>query len=274
VTDYDKLIGTEGLHAAEGAVVAPLLRLYLSRGDFPTGKKLEMPGLGSREPDGWFHPSSHPTMDERKLYHYLAEPKLWVPEDFSFELRMSVTVGTLMHGIVQVILEDLGLWQMPTGTCPCCNRPHGRRRGQCSEPGVWDPVLGRRGHMDGVLLTKQFGMVGYDLKTMNHFSIAKMPDMDCDYMRAKHPYYYGQMQEYMALSGLRMMVMVFMGMGLPWHIREVQVPYDEQYVMELEAKYRRVRAAVAAGQPPDPCCGPRTPQSKSCSASNCYIKKI
>lgn len=272
--DYDKVIGTEGLHAAEGAVVAPLLRLYLSRGDFPTGKKLDMPGMGHREPDGWFHPSSHPTMDERRLYHYLADPLRWQAEPFSFELRMSVTIGTLMHGIVQVILEDLGLWQMPKGTCPCCGKTYGRRKGQCSEPGVSDPVLKRRGHMDGVLMTKQLGMVGYDLKTMNHFSIAKMPDMDVEYVKVKHPYYYGQMQDYMAMSGLRMMIMVFMGMGLPWHIREVQVPYDEAYVIALEAKYRRVRAALEAGHPPDPCCSARSQTSRECPASTCYIKKI
>lgn len=273
--NYEKLIASEGARASSGAVVVPLLRLHLAQGDFPEGMTVAMPGKGSRKPDGWFHPSTHPTMAERKLYHYLAHPDEWEPEPFGLEGRMSVTVGTLMHGVCRVILEDIGLWQRPTGTCPCCGRPHGDGPGECDEPGVADPVLKRRGHMDGVLMLPTLGMVGYDLKTINHFSVQKMPDMDLEYMRAKHPYYYGQMQEYMALSGLRLMVMAFVGMGFPWHMREVHVPYDPEYVLRTEAKYRRVLAAVEAGRPPkEPCCAPYSPDAKSCAASRCELKRI
>lgn len=272
--DFDRIIAQEGDSASSGAVLVPLLRLHLAEGNFPKGKKIDMPGEGSRKPDGWFHPSSHPLMDERKLFHYLKYPERWEPEPFSIESRMSVTVGTLMHGVCRVILEDIGVWQAPTGTCACCGRPHGTRRGQCDEPGVCDPVLGRRGHMDGVLLLRQLGMVGYDLKTINHFSVAKMPDMDLAYMRAKHPYYYAQMQEYMALSGLRLMVMVFLGIGLPWHMREVHVPYDPAFVLQTEAKYRRVRAALESGVPPVACCSPGSAASKECAALSCELKRF
>lgn len=274
MTDYEKLIAREGDSAAKGVVVAPLIRLYLSEGNFPPGRLVKMPEQGTRPPDGWFHPSTHPTMDERKLYHYLADPDRWVPEPWSWEGRMSVTVGTLMHGVVETLLEDLGVWQMPTGTCPCCLRPHGRGPGLCAEPGVADEVLGRRGHMDGVLLLRMLGMVGFDLKTINHFSVLKMPDMDVEFIKIKYPYYYAQMQEYMALSGLRIMIMVFMGMGYPWHIREVHIPYDEGFVLALEGKYRRVREAVAAGEPPMPCCEPRTTKTIACPAHACRIKNI
>lgn len=271
--DYEALLRKEGVSASSGAVVAPILRMYLSDGRFPKGRKVEIPGGDpQRKPDGWFHPSSHPTMPSRKLYHYLTDPDRWDPEPFSSELRMSVTVGSMVHGWTRMALEDLGLWQVPKGTCPACERPYGPAEGQCDEPGVIDPVLKRRGHMDGVLLTPQLGMVGYDMKTINHFAVAKMPDMDVDHLRAKYPYYYGQFQEYMALSGLRLVVCVFAGMGFPWTFREVHIPYDEQYVVALEAKYRLVREAEAAGVPPQACCQWGSKIAKTCPATSCQMK--
>jgi hypothetical protein len=273
--DYEALLRREGAAASSGAVVAPLLRLHLTEGRFPPNQQILLPGGDpQRKPDGWFHPSSHPTMDARKLYYYMTQPERWSPEPFSPEARMSVTVGTVMHGIVEIILEDLGLWQMPKGTCPACSRPYGRGEGECREPGVADPVLKRRGHMDGVLLTRQLGMVGFDLKTINHFAIGKMPDMDVEHFRIKYPYYYGQMQEYMALSGLRLIIVTFMGMGFPWEYREVHVEYDAQYVMDLEAKYRLVRKAEAEGIPPVACCQHGSKTAKICPAMTCPIKAL
>jgi hypothetical protein len=272
--DYEKLLRQEGASASSGAVVAPLLRLYLTDGRFPKGRKVEIPGGDpSRKPDGWFHPSSHPTMPARKLYHYLAEPDRWEPEPFEAEMRMSVTIGSLMHGVVRMALEDIGLWQAPVGLCPACNRPYGPGAGECDEPGVCDPVLGRRGHMDGVLLTPQLGMTGYDLKTINHFAVQKLPDMDVEFLKVKYPYYYGQFQDYMAMSGLRTIIVVFAGMGFPWTFKEVHVPYDEQYVVALEAKYRAVRQAVAEGTPPAPCCEFGSKQSRACPAMACAMKR-
>jgi hypothetical protein len=271
--DYEKILRREGDSLSSGAVVVPLLRMYYGQGRFPEGKKIAMPGGDpSRKPDGWFHPSSHPTMPARKLYYYLTEPDHWDPQPFPMEARMSVTVGSVMHGINRVALEDLGLWQEPKGTCPACSRPYGPSEGECDEPGVIDPVLGRRGHMDGVIMTDRLGMTGYDLKTINHFSVSKMPDMDLEYFRGKFPYYYGQFQDYMAMSGLRMIVCVFMGIGLPWEMREVHVPYDEAYVVALEAKYRLVREAEKNGTPPEHCCSSGSKQAKECPASRCIVK--
>lgn len=268
----------EGSSAATGAVLAPLVRLYIGEGRFPRNTKIILPGGDpNRKPDGWFHPSTHPTMSARKLYFYVKTPELWHPEPWSYEGRVSVTVGTLMHGVVRMALEDLGLLQMPQGTCPCCERPYGPGKGECDEPGVADPVLRRRGHMDGVVITPRLGMTGYDLKTINHFSVSKIPDGPespeaVQWLITKHPYYYGQMQEYMALSGLRKVVMLFMGMGLPWYLKEIHVDYDPAYVLALEAKYRLVREAVAAGEPPEACCPPFSKESDSCPASACPIK--
>jgi hypothetical protein len=277
MTGLDDLFAREGDMAAAGAVLAPLVRLYVAEGRFPRNTKINLPGGNpDRDPDDWFHPSTHPTMGARKLYYYLAQPDRWDPEPWGYEGRMSVTVGTLEHAIVQMALEDLGILVPPKGTCPCCSRPYGPGDDECGEPGVADPVLKRRGHMDGIVMTPDLGMTGFDLKTINHFSAAKIPDgpdqpATLEWLKEKHPYYFGQMQEYMALSGLRMMVMLFVGMGFPWVMKEVHVQYDPAYVVALEAKYRKVREAVAAGMPPDPCCHFGSKESKSCAAVGCAI---
>lgn len=270
----------EGTSAASGAVLAPLVRLYISEGRFPRNTKITLPGGDpDRKPDGWFHPSSHPTMSARKLYFYLKHPESWVPEPWSYEGRMSVTVGTLEHSIVRMALEDLGVLQVPKGTCPACERLYGPGEGECDEPGVIDKVLGRRGHMDGVIMTPRLGMTGYDLKTINHFGVAKIPDGPespeaLAWLREKHPYYYGQAQEYMALSGLRKVVILFIGMGLPWTMKEVHIDYDPAYVLALEAKYKLVRDAEAAGKPPEMCCPPFSKEAAACPAFACPVKKM
>jgi hypothetical protein len=280
VTGLDDLFAREGDMASQGAVLAPLVRLYVAEGRFPRNTRITLPGGNlDRDPDGWFHPSTHPTMDARKLYYYLAQPQRWVAEPWGYEGRMSVTVGTLEHAIVQMALADIGALIPPTGTCPCCGRPYGPGDDECGEPGVADPVLRRRGHMDGIVMTPALGMTGFDLKTINHFSAAKIPEgpdkaETLAWLRAKHPYYYGQMQEYMALSGLRMMIMLFIGMGFPWVMREIHVEYNPTYVVALEAKYRLVRAAEAAGMPPEQCCAIGSKESKSCPATGCAIRSF
>lgn len=278
--DPSAALRREGAAAANGYVLAPLMRLYIAEGRFPLNTRIVLPGGDpERKPDDWFHPSSHPTMPARRLYYYLTSPERWDPEPWGYEGRMSVTIGTLEHAIVQMALDDLGVLQRPTGTCPCCSRPYGTGEGECGEPGVVDPVLRRRGHMDGVVRTERLGITGMDVKTINHFSVAKIPDGPdspeaLEWLKAKHPYYYGQMQEYMALSGLRLMVMLFIGMGLPWTMKEIHVEYDPGYVVALEAKYRAVRKAVEAGELPEACCPPFSAQATSCPASSCPIKRM
>lgn len=278
MSGLDDLFAREGDMASQGAVLAPLVRLYVADGRFPRNTKINLPGGNpDRDPDDWFHPSTHPTMGMRKLYYYLAQPKMWDPEPWGYEGRMSVTVGTLEHAIVQMALEDLGILVPPKGTCPCCGRPYGPADDECGEPGVADPVLKRRGHMDGIVMTPAFGMTGVELKTINHFSAAKIPDGPDQpetllWLKTKHPYYFGQMQEYMALSGLRMMIILFVGMGFPWVMKEVHVQYDPAYVVALEAKYRRVRQAVADGIPPEFCCSVGSKESKTCAAATCVVR--
>jgi hypothetical protein len=278
--DPEAAIRREGVSAAAGAVLAPLVRMYVAEGRFPKNTMIRIDGgEPDRKPNEWFSPSTHPTMDERKLYLYLTQPEQWEPEPWGYEGRMSVTVGTIEHSIIQMALDDLGILQRPTGTCPVCRVPCGLGPGECSEPGVIDYELKRRGHMDGVVLTPSLGMTAMDIKTINHFSAAKIPDgptsaKALEWLKEKHPYYYGQMQEYLALSGLRLMIMLFVGIGFPWVMKEIHVEYDPAYVLALESKYRRVRKAVEWGSIPEPCCAVRSKEAASCAAKGCTIRTI
>jgi hypothetical protein len=71
-----------------------------------------------------------------------------------------------------------------------------------------------------------------------------------------------------------MVVMLFMGMGLPWLLKEIHVEYDVHYALQLEAKYRLVRQAVEAGEPPEICCPPFSKEAVACPATTCPIKKM
>ena len=78
--------------------------------------------------------------------------------------------------------------------------------------------------------------------------------------------YYAQAQEYMRLSGLRRHRTVVMSMEYPFEMAEIVLNYDHAFVQGITEKYRRVRQAVADHIPPQPCCAPRSKQSRACPA--------
>lgn len=229
----------------------------------------------TRKPDGWFHPSSHPTMDERKLYHYLAEPDAWVEEKWESGPRMAVLMGSAMHDVYQTVMTEMGLLRAPTGTCVCCMRPHGTGPGQCNEWGVRDDRLQRRGHIDGFLDLPGWGDDDdgvWDLKTCAPPVIRGIQDNDLEAFKRKWPKYYGQMQDYLALTGKRFGMVLFAAMSEGWEWREFTIPRDDAYIARLEAKYQSVLNHVALRTPPAvPCCSGGA-KARKCPATDCPIK--
>jgi hypothetical protein len=229
-------------YAAAGCLVKPLLADFFSSGEafkltIRTAKPLE------RVPDGWFHASTHPGLTVNQLHAYLTMPPPERPEDFGYIGRMSVMFGTIMHEVTRQALYKLKLMvPVPMGTCMACGsvQPMG-----CREHGARDDATRSRGHLDGIL---RFGgqgawsyasedIWGFDLKTIKNAILYKAPDMDEAYFRERWPEYWWQVQEYMRLTGIRQYIVLFMGIGNPWDIREYHVTFDPVAAYEIETKY-------------------------------------
>lgn len=251
--------------ANNGLVVKPILHNYLTDASFPQFV-LEFPKQEmAREPDGWFHPSTHPLWTDRQLFHYLSDPGAMVNERMQYMSTLSVTIGTAMHGFIEMCLTDSGLRPADLQRCTVCPPERG-----CVEAGVVDEETGSRGHMDGILQVEgilrpfQESQPVLEFKTTSAMKLGKIKDLDLAAFKRTWPVYYAQVQEYMRLSGRRVAVVLFMAMGYPWEMREFHVPYDQGHNAEVRDKYLFVRSLIARGDTPvnTRCCG----KAKDCVA--------
>jgi hypothetical protein len=223
-----------------------------------------------REPDGWFHPSEHPTWPERMLYYYLAFPAKQIPEPDDMNKVLAVTQGIFWHFFTQSCLEDMGLLRVIN--------PRGRNSWERVEKYVEDKRLLSRGSMDGVVNSDTVAVLkadeGFEFKTM---AVAKMstcpkgaPD-DIErlrWWRDKNPVYYYQSQEYLRLSGLPYMRVLILGLQSPFPMIELQVPYSWGEANKTAEKYERVIQALADRNLPDPCCRAKSQEAIMCPARN------
>lgn len=220
--------------------------------------EIEMPRMGNRPPDGWFHPSTHPTWPERMLYWYLVEPDRLAPEPFDPHSTMAVMQGHFWHEFIQKVGIDTGVLLNPP-VCPCgCKK---------REWYVEDPVVGSRGHMDGMLTNEVF-----EFKTMRPSKFRKIEQgppnagVVLESWKQMVPTYFAQAQEYMRLSGYRSHRTLVLSMEYPFEMREIVIPYDQVWAETIAAKYRRVRGHVEDGTMPQPCCAPFSKDAKACPA--------
>lgn len=255
---------------AEGQVVVPMLKTYLHNAEFPDDFAVHFrKGDQNRPADGWFWPSTHPTLCPGYLYTYLTDPDSLPVEDKEFMNVLALTMGSAVHGFIEMCLRNLGLRTPELNACTMCPPEK-----NCSEPGFKDDKTGSRGHTDGVLDISSLkppshipDITAFELKTMNSRGIRFLENMDLDRWREKHPVYYAQNQEYMRLSGLRFTIVVVMELGWPWTMREIHVPYDDAAANITRDKYLAVRQA-AKDKTPLECCG------KSTCPLSAYQKKV
>jgi hypothetical protein len=252
---------------SQDLVVKPMVESYLHHAKFPDVFTVTFRNEGEeRRPDGYFHPSTHPLMGERQLFYYLTRPEDWMAEEISYPSRMAMIMGTAVHSFIQMCMLDDGVLVRPKGTCVACGKPHGFKKGQCPEHGAIDTELGRRGHGDGLLNLPKWGMGWFEFKTINDKAAIRLSDHNLDWLKEKKPEYYAQIQDYLDMTGLPKAIILFAVLGYPWHLVEIEVPYDVAYATSLRAKYRRVREAVASGEVPDACCAPLSKEAKACCA--------
>lgn len=261
------------IQAAEGGTeIIPILSGYLESGKLPDPLTVKVRGgTGDRPPDGWFHPSEHPEMAERQLYLYLTEPEAWEPEPFEYTIKMSALIGSVVHEIVETALIDLGYLIKPKGGfCPACGK---LQPTNCREHGAADEETGSRGHMDGMI---DMGDIprGFELKTCHPRAIHAITNNDLAAFRAKWPYYYAQVQEYMRMTGLASYKVLFWGMGNPWAMREFTIDADPGFHFAVKSRYLAARQAVERKELPMACCNPGSAKSKICPARTCPVKSM
>lgn len=252
--------------ASKGLVLSPILNNYLHGAKYPKEFSVTFRNHGAeRKPDGYFHPSTHPSWTDRQLYYYLTEPKKIQTEPLEYAGALSVTMGTAVHDFVEMCLITAGALQEPHGTCVCCGREHGKKKGQCAEWGVMDEVTKTRGHTDG-RLTEMVGWGGFEFKTSNMMKLGNVDDNDVERFKEKWPQYWLQVQEYMRCSGLERYVVLFLGMGYPWTTREFVIPRDDIHCYKMTQRYAHILECVERGTPPVHCCSPASATARACPA--------
>lgn len=249
-------------------IVVPRLLAFFSGTPVLPVVSIPIRNFEVRHPDGWFHPSTHPLMTERQLYHYLVHPQEWLPDPFSVTSILAVTQGVFWHYFVQSILEKIGLLRVinPDGE-------HSWDRVECP---VEDPVLRSKGSLDGIINSDNVPVLqedeGFEFKTMSTFSMKQCPRGAPDdrarleWWKADHPEYYAQNQEYMRMRGLNHMRVVVLGLQSPFPFIELKVPYSPSAAWVVSDKYARVIQAVADRSYPAQCCVVGSTQAKLCSA--------
>jgi hypothetical protein len=236
---------------AADEVVIPRLRVALWNPTFEAyTQQVYRPEV--RDPDGWFHPSTHPLWPERQLYWYLAEPDKLIPEQIEPASMMAFTQGHFWHELIGQVGMDAGIFKGLEVHCE-------------------DPETKTRGSIDWDMEVYDEAGVG-EFKTCNPRKLSKLPrgkPYDPEVVQAYFelfPEYYAQGQEYMRITRRRRHVTVFLSMQYPFEMREVHMEYNPLFALKVAEKYRRVLRAVELGQVPEPCCGVGSSEAKSCFA--------
>jgi hypothetical protein len=250
-------------------VLIPRLRAYWFNPKLPF-VTIPVRDYVKREPDGWFHPSTHPLWPERMLYYYLAFPAKMVGAPDDMNKVLATTQGVFWHFFTQSCLEDMGLLRVVN--------PRGRNAWERVERYVEDRRLLSRGSMDGVVNSDNISILAHDeafeFKTMSVVQMSFCPkgapdDIDrLRWWKDRHPEYYAQAQEYLRMSGLPYMRVLILGLQSPFPMIELQVPYSYGEAMKVADKYGRVIQALADRNLPDPCCSPRSQEAILCPARN------
>jgi hypothetical protein len=200
--------------------------------------------------DGYFHPSTHAKMDERQLY-YMFHPEhagKMVRERRSLMSEMTLSVGSALHAVLQ---EQMLMAKLIK------DRSH-------IEVEYKNDVHKVRGRLDWLVEHPNGTTLSVEFKTRNQFSYAKQTEPLDSWVS----------QVNMALDNLdlELGVLIMLEMAWPWRMREFHIHRDQVLIDSIYAKFDRVRAAIAANEPPKHCCPPDSKEMKACPARNeCWL---
>lgn len=195
--------------------------------------------------DGYFHPSSHPLMGARQLY-YLFHPdhqSQLIPERRDTTSHMILEVGSALHAITQTKMLMTGL--------------------VASEKDIEVEFVNTehhvRGRTDMICTLPGQGRVMVEIKTINPWALKKLDG-------GLKPSWEAQMSLAMDALGFDTGVLLAVESGFPFHMHEIPVRRNDELLVQIYEKFDYVRAAIAANEPPRPCCAFGSDEMKACPA--------
>ena len=224
--------------ANQGKIITPLVRAALTNPDFE-GFTIEVEGWEARLYDGYFHPSTHTSWTARQLSYYLTHPDDLVQETPDLLFVLAVTQGKFWHKFIQRLLISKGVMIQ-------------------DEAPLLDLDYNRKGNADGILYNGEW----FEFKTMSDRLIKKVKSVED--LKAHHPTYYAQTQDYLDISGAHAMRYFIMALASPFPMEEFVVPADPAFQAAQRMKYRDAIIASETEERPPPCCHPKSSESRSC----------
>lgn len=193
--------------------------------------------------DGYFHPSTHPLMDERLLY-YLMNPRTqkWlVDEPFTLQREMTVEVGHALHNLVQKEMIATGLVDEKNVELEFIIVEHHVR-----------------GRIDMIVDHPTLGPIVVEIKSRTHYKFGKtnepLPEWDA------------QLSIQLDSQGLEKGIILMVETGYPFRIKELPVARNDKLLGEIYGRFDRVREAIALDRTPVPCCAPNSTTVTACPA--------
>jgi hypothetical protein len=241
--DMDLSAAMRGIN--DGLVFKPVLMHYLA-----TAPELHWPEMlprdfGVREPDGYFHPSTHPGWSLTQLYDYLVTPDRLQPERFDYSTRMSLLFGVAAHLFLNEVSRKAGLLPPELQACVICPPED-----DCQEPSFLDPLTGERGHADGRHSADDL----VEFKTSSDHRIRRLQDLETDlFLEYTEAWGYRQQAwRYQRAFGAKRTIFLVWMTGSPWDIKEFHHYYDPDADDEVTEKF--LTAQVAADERRRPPC--------------------
>jgi hypothetical protein len=208
-------------------------------------------GLG----DGYFHPSSHPMLDERQLY-YMFHPDTrdqMIPERRNLGSHIILSVASAIHATLQTQMRMSGL--------------------VTSDEDVEYEYVNDEHHVRGridFIATHPNGLrYVVEFKTCHPYVFKRLEGIPMDKWKA-------QLNIGMDNSGVDndTGILMVMESGSPYPLHEMHIQKDQQLLDDIYGKFDRVRAAIASDTIPRHCCNAGSPEMKKCPARGvCWLKE-
>lgn len=223
--------------------ILPYLEAAMISAEWPPSYSVEIdssPYYGKG--DGYFHPSTHPLMNESQLY-YMFHPdhqEELATERSSMQQQMTMSMGTALGAIVATQMQMAGIVRPENVELEYVNHEHHVR-----------------GRVDFVVDHPDGSVIPVEMKTVNTFTFNKLEGVK--------PSWDAQLSLALDAVGQEEGILLAMQSGWPYQLREFPVRKNKTLLSQVYAKFDHVRECIEQNTPPYQCCGLESVEAKSCS---------